>query len=254
MATKGEKGFFEEWPDWSKPTMALAAIILLGGAWIGVPSMMAWHLMQESIEMGDASYEPIVTVLVAMTTATIAGTFLFMTFRIDRGTRLKAESVANRAVEDEVKNANSQLTKIENDAKRLLEDAKMDSRRHINEVKKDVERIRSTVNETVRTFLRKKFDEDTTPAKIRQEIEQRLTREALREHVEDVLLVDANLEMIEEYVRERAGDLDEATIERIVELMEELVKTWRGRAERETSRRGIVAAFFGKFRRSSRDA
>lgn len=243
MKTKGEKGFFEEWPDWSKPTMALAAIILLGGAWIGVPSMMAWHLMQESIKEGVASYDPIVTVLVAMTTATIASIFLFMTFRIDRGTRLKAESVAKKAMKGEVKKARKRLTEIETDAGLC-----------IDKIEKDVERIKSEVEKTVGTFLKGKFDEATTPESIREEIERRLTKEMLREHVEAVLLVSANVEMIEEYVRQRAGDLDEATIERIVDLMEEMVNVWRGKTEGETSRKGIMSAlksFFGKFRRSS---
>ena len=102
MAATGEKGFFEEWPDWAKPVMALAAMILLGGAWIGVPSLMAWELMQRSLDLGKATYEPIITVLVAMTTATIAGVFLFMTFRIDRGTRLRAEKVAKKVAKEEI--------------------------------------------------------------------------------------------------------------------------------------------------------
>ena len=250
MATKGEKGFFEEWPDWSKPAMALAAMVLLGGAWIGVPSVMAWHLMQESIEKGVASYEPIVTVLVAMTTATIASIFLFMTFRIDRGTRLKAESVAKKAVKSEIKKARELLQEVEDEADGFLKRINENAGFHMSKVESEVAHIRGEVRETVGSFLRERFDEGTVPENIRKEIELRLTEDVVRKHVEAVLLVDANIQVIGEYARQRASDLDQATVERIVELMDEMVKAW---TERETPRRGVsgaIRAFFGKFRRS----
>ena len=260
MATKEEDGFFEDWPKWAKPTMALAAMILLGGAWIGAPFLITFHLMKQNAAQGIVTFQPLTTVLVAMTTATIAGVFLFMTLRIDRGTRLKATSVAKNAVKGEVE-------RLENEARELLEDVEEEAMallKSINtsadlqmaKVRGEVQDVRIEVEETVGTFMKEKFDEGTTPRKIREEIERSLTEEALRRHVEAVLLVDANVKMIEEYARERAGDLDEETIERIVKLMEELVKAWRGQTEEKTPRRGIMAALkavFGKLRRSPKD-
>lgn len=96
MATKGESGFFDDWPAWAKPTMALAVTILLGGAWIGVPFFVAWRLMEQSVKLGVVTYQPMMTVLVAMTTATIAGIFLFMTLRIDRGTDSRLRELRKR--------------------------------------------------------------------------------------------------------------------------------------------------------------
>lgn len=90
-----EKGFFDDWPKWSKPLFALSAMILLGGVWIGIPLLSALKLVEPNLPSeGQVNYQPMMAVLIAMTTATIAGIFVFMTFRIDRGTRLKAERVA----------------------------------------------------------------------------------------------------------------------------------------------------------------
>ena len=46
---------------------------------------------------GVVDYEPMMAVLIALTTATIAAIFLFMTFRIDRGTRRTAKRHAKKA-------------------------------------------------------------------------------------------------------------------------------------------------------------
>lgn len=126
-----EEGFFEDWPKWSKPVLALSAMILLGGVWIGIPLMSAWKLGIDSAQATvQLDYEPMIAVLVAMTTATIAGIFVFMTFRIDRGTRLKAERVAKDKVDEIVKrkfnyfeeSSEKKLSKFDGDSKRKLDD------------------------------------------------------------------------------------------------------------------------------------
>lgn len=256
MATKGESGFFDDWPAWAKPTMALAVTILLGGAWIGVPFFVAWRLMEQSIELGVVTYQPMTTVLVAMTTATLAGIFLFMTLRIDRGTRLKAESVAKKAVEEKTESLIEEAKReTEKKAQELLNEIEKKAKNSLSEMEKTVEGIRSEAEDTVQDFLREKFDEGTVPENIRKEIEARLTEEVLRRHVEAVLMVDANVQIVGEYAKLRAGDLDPATIERLVGLMDETVEAWRGlvQAERRKHRRGFFRAFFSRFYRSSRD-
>ena len=252
MSTKDESGFFYDWPLWAKPTMALAVMILLGGAWIGVPFFVAWRLIEQSIELGVVTYQPMTTVLVAMTTATIAGIFLFMTLRIDRGTRLKAQSAAKKAVKE---NIDILIGNSKKKAKRLLRKTKKKAEVSLSEIENTVERIRSEAEETVTTFLGEKFVEGAAPDNIRKEIEARLTEEVLRRHVEAVLMVDSNAQIVGEYAKQRAGDLDPATIERLVGLMDETVKTWRGlvQAERRRRRKGFLKAFFSRFSRSSRD-
>ena len=273
MATKNESGFFEDWPDWAKPAMALAVTVLLGGAWIGIPFLVAWRLMNQSAELGVVTYQPMMTVLVAMTTATIAGVFLFMTLRIDRGTRLKAESVAKRAAEDamesEVERAQAQVEGLVEVAHGKIEKEVMLTRRHLGEIKEAAEslldeietrakQIQSDAAETVGTFLREKFDEGTVPEEIRKEIAARLTKDVLRDHVEAVLTIDASIQAVGEYARQRARELDPATIKPLVALMEEAVRALRDviQASQPTQRRGLLEAmkgFFGGFGRSSSD-
>lgn len=96
-----EEGFFEDWPKWSKPVFALSAMILLGGVWVGIPLLSAWKLGYDNAQAAvPMDYEPMMALLIAMTTVTITGIFVFMTFRIDRGTRLKAERVAKEKVNE----------------------------------------------------------------------------------------------------------------------------------------------------------
>ena len=98
-----EEGFFEDWPKWSKPVFALSAMILLGGVWIGIPLLSALKFIEPNLQSeGQVNYQPMMAVLIAMSTATIAGIFVFMTFRIDRGTRLKAERVAKDKINEVV--------------------------------------------------------------------------------------------------------------------------------------------------------
>ena len=96
-----EEGFFEDWPKWSKPVFALSTMILLGGVWIGIPLLSAWKLGYDNAQAAvPMDYEPMMALLIAMTTVTITGIFVFMTFRIDRGTRLKAERVAKEKINE----------------------------------------------------------------------------------------------------------------------------------------------------------
>lgn len=164
-----EKGFFEDWPTWSKPVLALSAMILLGGIWIGVPLLSAWALVKDSAQTAASlDYGPMMAVLTAMTTATIAGIFVFMTFRIDRGTRLKAERVAKKTTKEVVKKKFGEL----------YEDAKCE--------------------------VDKKLDELTKSEAIEQAVQHRIPEETFRSYVQAVLLANANGQIVAEYAKERA--------------------------------------------------
>ena len=227
MATKDGSGLFDDWPPWAKLTMSLAAMTLLGGTWVGVPLLMAWHLVGQG---RDGDYHSMMSVLIAMTTATIAGIFLFMTLRIDRGTRLRAERVAKKAVKKKEKELDSKIEST-------------------------VESIQSKAKETVQKFLKEIFGEETAPENIRKEVEARLTEEVLQRHVEAVLMIDANAQIVGEYAKQRAGELDPETIGRLAKLMDETFKAWRSfiKAKRQRHRKDSLKAFFSGFRRSSRD-
>ena len=216
VANKEEYGFFDDWPEWAKPTMALAAMILLGGAWIGAPLLIAWQLMKQNTGATAMNFQPLTTVLVAMTTATIAGIFLFMTFRIDRGTRLKAESVAKREIE----------------------------KRTTEEIRKRIQEALSEVD----TFVG-----ETGPRAVCQQVAAYLRDEDVRRQIESVLTVDANVQIVQEYARRRVGDFNLETIQQLAELMGDTAKALRrlAWAERARRRSGAIKAFFRKLVRSS---
>ena len=99
MASKDGNGFFEDWPGWAKFWLAFAGMIFIGGLWVALPLLNAWRLMHEEARI-EVDYEPMMAMYIALATVTITGIFLFMTLRIDRGTRLKAESVARTKVDE----------------------------------------------------------------------------------------------------------------------------------------------------------
>lgn len=206
MAAAEESGFFDDWPKWSKPIFALAAMILLGGTWIGLPLMSAWRLVENSPQATDVNYQPMMAVLVAMTTATIAGIFLFMTFRIDRGTRLKAEKVAKDAA---VKVVKGRLRKFDRKSKRKFEKFEQASKCKLDKYDEDAER---------------KVEELTESDAIEEAVRSRIPEEDFRAYVEAVLLANANGQVVESFAKARAEAMDTKAVEALLGLLNNTVK------------------------------
>ena len=184
-----EEGFFDDWPKWSKPVFALSAMILLGGVWIGIPLMSAWKLGIDSAQAGvQLDYEPMIATLVAMTTATIAGIFVFMTFRIDRGTRLKAERVAKEKVDEIVK---KKFAEFDEESKKKVDG---------------------------------KLDELTSSDAVKSAIQNRIPEEKFRDYVQAVLFANTNGELVAQYARERAKGMDRIAVEALLGLLRETTK------------------------------
>lgn len=235
MAGKDDdSGFFEDWPTWSKPTLALAAIILLGGTWIGIPLLNALKLIEPNLQTGEqVDYQPMMAVLIAMTTATIAGIFIFMTFRIDRGTRLKAESEVKRALKDE----------------------REDFERGLDAMKTEHEIVASQLRDIqlallveTRDELRTMYDEGTKAKIVRAAVAERITAETLGPHIESALMVDVNGRLVAEYAKDRAPTLKAETAEALVKLLNGTVESLSRYAEakreddRERARKDLVRA------------
>lgn len=247
MAAAEESGFFDDWPKWSKPIFALSAMILLGGAWIGVPLLSALKLIDNNAQAGVVDYTPMITMFVAMTTATITGIFLFMTLRIDRGTRLKAERVAKDKVDEIVKSKFNELGKFEEASKKKLEDFESDSRRKLENFD-DVSRGEITKFEEMYKVKFEKFetdakgefgkferklDESIRPEVIKEAIQDRIPEETFRAYVEAVLLANANGQIIREYARERAAAMDAKALEALLGLLNETIEHVARRAKEE---------------------
>lgn len=239
MAAGVDDGVFDNWPTSAKLMLSLAA----AAAWIGVPLIVVWRLMDKTVAMGGVvSYEPMMAVLIAMTTATIAGTFVFMTFRIDRGTRLKAERVARDA-------AAEALEKI------------------VDTLKKDMdERAEKMVVEARRKIcdaVKQRLDDATTSEEICRGIKVRVNDEELRGHVRAVLITKTNIQAINEYVSSEAKHLDAKALGKVIDRFRKVVELWsrhlekeRKRQEKERDRRGFwrkVMAFLRRWKQSPRE-
>lgn len=241
MADDEGNGFFDNWPDWAKPVVVLAGFAL----WIVVPLVSALKLVDHGVQSGaPVDYQPMMAVLIAMTTATIAGIFLFMTFRIDRGTRFRAEHSArdevNKKTEDIVrgledkaacvrKKAKADFAKQRTEAERVLEQAKED----LDQRRRDAERVLEEAKED----LYQQYAEEVTPEAVRKHVEEAVAQ-GLRQHVEDVLMVDANGKIVEEYVKDRASKLDEEELTRLIGLLRDIVQSWSPSTEEESSDSG----------------
>lgn len=95
--SSASEGLFDGWPGWTKPVFVFAVVVL----WVGLPiATVQWPADSSAQSGGAVDYEPLMAVLIALTTTTIAAIFLFMTFRIDRGTRFTAERHAKEAAEE----------------------------------------------------------------------------------------------------------------------------------------------------------
>lgn len=200
MAAGEEHGFFEDWPRWSKPILALAAMILLGGAWIGVPLLSAWKLVENNAQAtGFVDYRPMMTVLIAMTTATITGIFVFMTFRIDRGTRLKAERVAKDTADEVVK---SKFDKFD----------------------KTIQCKFDKFDQDAKCKIKEKLGESTTQDAINKAVRDRIPEREFRAHVRAVLLANANGQIVAKYAKEQAKAMDTKTVEALLGLLGDAVK------------------------------
>ena len=217
-------GFSDDWPDWAKPVFALAVAAI----WIGMPLVAAWSLSAQDVEAGKSvNYQPVMLVLVAMTTATITGIFVFMTFRIDRGTKLKAEEVAGKAAKE-----------------KLTEDFAIEKEK-LDKVVEDANKAIGGVDMAIKT----KLDAVASPDKIEQKVAERITEEKLRGHVESVLMIDANVQAITAFAREQAKNLDPDTILQISKLLKEAADAWAPCIEDEEP---TGWRFFGSWARSRR--
>ena len=251
-----EEGFFEDWPKWSKPVFALSAMILLGGVWIGIPLLSAWKLGHDNAQAAvPMNYEPMMAVLIAMTTVTITGVFVFMTFRIDRGTRLKAERVAKEKVGEIVKDklddfektseekfnnfrktSDEELVGFGRTARGKFAEFKKDSDDKLGEFEGASKKKLGEFDENAKSKLvefEEKLDESTKPEVIQEAIRRRIPEDELRAHVEAVLLANANGQIIKEYAKERAAAMDAKAVEALLGLLREAIEDVAPQAEQE---------------------
>jgi len=235
----------------------------------------AWNLAAHTVQAGGVvDYQPILVVLVGMTTATITGVFVFMTFRIDRGTQQEAERVANETLEKMKNEVEADVKKMKEsvniDIKRMEESAynelvKMinESNRSLGDTKRSrdlaIDKMNSEVNGLplrVDKAIGEEIDKEVTTERIREQIADRVTEERLREHVKSVLMVTANGQIVAEYAKEHAEVLESQGFKQLIHLLDDIIRPLSPNDPPERDSRGVgwwrrLRAYFTR-RHSSR--
>lgn len=246
-------GFSDGWPKWAKPVFALAVAAI----WIGMPLFAAWSLSARTVQAGGVvDYQPVLVVLVGMTTATITGTFVFMTFRIDRGTKKKAGEVARRAAKKAARRAAKKAAEKElKETKAAAKDAETAARAAEAAAKNARVAAETALDGVVDPHqvdekIAEKLDTVASPEEIHRKVAEHITKDELREHVKAMLMIDVNAQAITDSAQEHAKSLDPGTILQISEHLKEAADAWAQciAGEKRTGWR-----FFGDWVRSRRN-
>ena len=167
---KGEKSGDKDkthWPWWGQFLLAVIALSIACILLIWLPMEIGSKTILGSNSTGGTAgnafttFAPMIVVFVGLTTMTISGMFLFMTFRIDRGARLTAREEAQSVARGEARNAAKEEIKkiaeieaiIENTRKqkeravRCMDSAKGELREAKDEFSKGREQIKNSVEE-----------------------------------------------------------------------------------------------------------
>ena len=180
----------DRWPVWAQVTLALTALAFGGILMIGMPLLVAGYLGKVTGDAGGlAVWGPMIATLLGLTTMTVAGIFLFMTFRIDRGVRLRttvvAEDIAEEvAKETAVKRVDDFLAgkDIQTKLDKLLESATAAA----GEFQSSLD-SKAAEAESVLGGLRDQVDEADVEAALREAVEAHLAPEHVDEKVAEWL-------------------------------------------------------------------
>ena len=151
---------------WVARFVLFLLVLLLAAFMIGLP---VWSVQRYGATTGIDLWGPVVAMLLGLTTMTISGIFVFMTFRIDRGTKLRAEwtakEIAKKTVEEVVQKVMGQrIAEAQGAIKNEFDTAK----RKVVEIDDDLARAKSDIDghfqgaaDTMRTIADKVADAET---------------------------------------------------------------------------------------------
>lgn len=153
-----------KWPWGAQLFLAVTALATAVVLLIWIPMHAAPALVEESPGGASPYFSTMMAVFVGLATMTISGIFLFMTFRIDRGTRRTAREVAEKAAgkagekigkkaaksvaEKEIKEiAEREVDRLKKDwEKYFIEDIQEQKERLIEKIKEMIEKIKEMEN------------------------------------------------------------------------------------------------------------
>ena len=210
------------WPWWGELLLAVSALAVIGILLIGLP---VWSATQFSggVAASDV-WIPMMAVLVGLTTITVSGIFLFMTFRIDRGTKLQAEWTA-KAVAETV--ACDQVAQSVSAARQTLKGIQDKAQASVDAVARTRDEVLSAGEQAIAD----KFKDADIDALAEAAVARLVTDETVEAQVSAVLQRTANVEVISASVLDTLNDMDSQRLKAIADAVTDIL---RERAKRRS--------------------
>ncbi len=96
---KDDRNGRNDWPWWGQLILAIVALTVAGFLLIFIPMKIVPEAVGGEAMVTNLPFTTMIVVFVGLTTMTISAMFLFMTFRIDRGTKATAREEAQKVAE-----------------------------------------------------------------------------------------------------------------------------------------------------------
>lgn len=132
------------WSSAQQLAFAIVVVFVVAGLVLYPPIYTSRLLIEAGVDTAGALdvWAPMLAVFVALTSVTISGTFIFMTFRIDRGTKQKArevaENVAGKVADAAARKVADKVAKRVSE--KMAEKTAKDLRGDVDLMKKEMER------------------------------------------------------------------------------------------------------------------
>ena len=219
--------------------MVVFALALLGALLVGLPVLSAVMLGGAAGTEPREIWTPMIAVLVGLTTVTVSGIFLFMTFRIDRGTRRTAKRTAQKTAKRTArKRVGKQIPALfaetEKDLERIW--AKAD------EIANGVEKAPAVAADAARDEILAKFsglDRDELAAVA---VEQLVSSERVRELVDALLEKKVTVKLLSASIQAALEQMDDDSLQDIAMAVADVRR-------RRAEARGSFSRFFAALRR-----
>ena len=233
--TKDSRG---EWPWWAQFILAMFAMLLVALFLIGLPYAMTVAIDSQKDLDASKVWTAMIPTLLGLTTMTISGIFVFMTFRIDRGARAEARKTADKIVTDTVerkiqsevvKEMDEQLANKLKEVDRHLDSSKRetDSRKEeakqqlANRMKEAKQQLDSQVEEAKQQLANRMKEADRQLDNRMKEADQRM--EARSEAADK--LMEMKIKAVDERLTERFADADARISRRVADADDRVDET-----------------------------
>lgn len=228
---------------WVARFILYLVVLLLAAFMIVLP---IWSIQRYGTTTGSDLWGPMLAVLIGLTTMTISGIFVFMTFRIDRGTKLTAERKAKKIAEttvtkivenvigkelrrtrNEIKDS---LSNIPNDVSKVADELSGQLKEEVpDKVNKVADELSSKLKEEMADNVKKVADELSGKLKEEVGIELETAKNVIKERF------DAFEKTVKNQFKGMASKIEESFLEADVEKLIEKAVNVHIRRDKESA-------------------